>query len=90
MLRLVSEKIYTNPCTLWRNGVGNTKMETLVAGLSFARLILMNDKKISKNIFLWDRHMCCNNWLSSEMVEILSECGLGHCFLSRVQWILHI
>ena len=51
--------------------------------LSFAqlwnRLILMNDNRITKKIFLWDRRICCNNW-SSEMFEILSECGLKHCF----------
>ncbi len=44
--------------------------------LSFAqlwnRLILMNDYRITKKIFLWDRLICCNNW-SSEMFEILSD-----------------
>ncbi len=51
--------------------------------LSFAqlwnRLILMNDNRITKKILLWDRRICCNNW-SSEVFEILNECGLEHCF----------
>ncbi len=39
-----------------------------------------NDNRITKKIFLWDRHICCSNW-SSKILEILSECGLEHCFL---------
>ena len=47
------------------------------------RLILINDNIITKKIFIFlrDSHICCNNW-SSEIFEILSECGLEHYFLS--------
>ncbi len=39
----------------------------------------MPNNRIKKKIFLWDRHICFNS-LCSEMLEILSECGLEHCF----------
>ncbi len=40
----------------------------------------MNDNRITKKIFLWDRRICCSNAATSEMFAILSECGLEHCF----------
>ncbi len=41
--------------------------------------------ELQENIFLWDRHICCNNWCS-KIFETSSEYGLEHCFFS-LRWV---
>jgi len=43
------------------------------------RLVSMEDGRITKRIFLWDKELCYNNW-SSDLYEILSEFGLEYTF----------
>ena len=43
------------------------------------RLVLMNDNRLTKRIFLWDKDLCHSNW-SSDLNEILSEFGLEYTF----------
>ncbi len=52
-------------------------------------VFVFNDTGITKIIFLWDRHICCNTW-SSEMYEIVSDVSSGTFFVSRVRWMLQI
>ena len=43
------------------------------------RFVSMEDGRLTKRIFLWDKELCCNNW-ASDLYEILSEFGLEYTF----------
>ena len=51
-------------------------------GRFWNRMVTMNDDRLTKKVFLWDKQKCMRNW-SSEIKEVLCSIGLEHAFMTN-------